>query len=360
MSSVSLEKVRKTYDNFMAIDDVSLRVESGKFLTMLGPSGCGKSTTLRAVAGLIAPDAGRIHIGNRDVVNIPVWRRNVGMMFQSLALFPHMTVGENVAFGLRMRKVPKADQAIKVRQALATVRLGHFEDRYPHQMSGGQQQRVAMARALVFEPDVLLLDEPFGALDRKLREAMQAELHELTRRIGITSLFVTHDQEEALILSDYIAVMNHGRVVQFGTPNEIYERPKARFVADFMGISNIFKAKVLDADSRGAKIDSGGLVFNVEADGPISRGAEIEIALRPEHVSLNQDVIETSAISACGTVASAIYHGGVSSYEIALDGSEQTLCVRESNPANAPGSRLPIGMKVKAHWSPSAVRVLEN
>jgi spermidine/putrescine ABC transporter ATP-binding subunit len=359
MSAVNLERIRKSYNGVAAIDDVSLHIERGKFLTLLGPSGCGKSTTLRIVAGLITPDSGVVEIGERNVVGVPVWRRNVGMMFQSLALFPHMTVGENVAFGLRMRKVPRDEQTKSVRHAMETVRLGsHFEDRYPHQMSGGQQQRVALARALVFQPDVLLLDEPFGALDRKLREAMQAEVFELTRRIEITSLFVTHDQEEALILSDYIAVMNHGRIVQFGTPNDIYERPTTRFVADFMGAANIFRVKVVDCDRQSAKVDSEGLIFVINVNRSMSPGEEIEVALRPEHVALDDSATGKPEYFAHGKIASAIYHGAISSYEVTLDGSTHKLFVRERNPANSTGSRLGVGAEVFARWSPSAVHVL--
>ncbi|MGB6662687.1 MAG: ABC transporter ATP-binding protein, partial [Xanthobacteraceae bacterium] len=206
--------------------------------------------------------------------------------------------------------------------------------------------------------DVLLLDEPFGALDRKLREAMQAELHELTRRVGITSLFVTHDQEEALILSDYIAVMNHGRIVQFGSPNEIYEQPNTRFVADFMGVGNIFTATVLDADNRSAKVSGAGLVLEVAVRCPMSKGDEVEVALRPEHIQLASQEANVAGVSTSGTIASAMYHGSISTYEVALDGGECILFVRENNPVNSTGSRLSIGAKVKAHWPQSAARVL--
>jgi len=359
VTSVSLELVTKSYGDAVAIEEVSFVVPSGKFLTMLGPSGCGKSTTLRVVAGLIAPDAGLVRIGDRSVNDVPVWHRNVGMMFQSLALFPHMTAGENVAFGLRMRKVPKSEQTVKVRQALETVRLGHLEGRYPHQMSGGQQQRVALAGALVFQPDVLLLDEPFGALDRKLREEMQAEVYELTRRIGITSLFVTHDQEEALILSDHIAVMNHGRIEQFGTPNNIYERPLTRFVADFMGASNVFSGQVVASDSSQAKIESDGLVFTVETAQRASSGERVDFALRPEHVLLKESAGGPADASLSGIVVNASYHGAISSYRVKLRNG-RTLLVREGNPAGGTGSRLAVGAAVSADWMPSAVHVLKS
>ena len=211
MRSVALHEVSKFYGSVPVVNGVSLRVADGEFVTLLGPSGCGKTTTLRLIAGLAAPDLGRIEVGGSDVTHTPIHRRNVGMVFQSHALFPHMTIAENVGFGLKMRGVGRAERTGRIREALKLVRLDNFESRFPGQLSGGQQQRIALARALVFNPQVLLLDEPFGALDRKLREVMQGELRELTRKLEMTSIFVTHDQEEALILSDRIAVMHAGR-----------------------------------------------------------------------------------------------------------------------------------------------------
>ena len=263
MADLKLERLTKSFGAARAVDNISLDLVSGEFVTLLGPSGCGKTTTLRMVAGLEKPDGGVVRLGGTDVTSLPPFRRNIGMVFQSHALFPHMTVAENVAFGLRMRKVDKNTRRQRVREALDLVRLADYLDRYPHQLSGGQQQRVALARALVVRPDILLLDEPFGALDRKLREALQEELRQLTRKIGITSLFVTHDQEEALILSDRICVMNAGRIDQIGTPNEIFERPETHFVADFMGVGN-FIAGTVSASSNGeTTIDTHGRQVDV-------------------------------------------------------------------------------------------------
>ena len=220
---------------------MTLDIAAGEFFSLLGPSGCGKTTSLRMIAGFELPDSGRVHVGGKDITDLPVHRRDMGMVFQSYALFPHRTVAENVAFGLRMREVPRPEIERRVKAALAQVELTGLEERKPGQLSGGQQQRVALARALVVEPPVLLCDEPLGALDRKLRQQMQFELKELQKRLGVTLVFVTHDQEEALAMSDRIAVMNRGRVEQVGAPTEIYERPRTRFVADFIGEINILE-----------------------------------------------------------------------------------------------------------------------
>ncbi|MCS6933213.1 MAG: ABC transporter ATP-binding protein [Acetobacteraceae bacterium] len=276
---VTLEGVTKTFPGgTRAVDAVSLAIAEGEFFSLLGPSGCGKTTTLRMIAGFEAPDAGRIRVRGADITALPPEKRNMGMVFQNYALFPHRTVAENVAFGLRMRNVPKADIAARVRQALAMVRLEGLEDRRPAQLSGGQQQRVALARAIVVNPTVLLCDEPLGALDKKLRQAMQFELKELHRRLGLTLVYVTHDQEEALTMSDRIAVMRAGRIAQLGTPREIYDRPTSRFVADFIGDTNI-----LDGEPReGGLAMPGGWVSPVASLPPGVRA----IALRPEQVRL--------------------------------------------------------------------------
>src|SRR6185295_16512103 len=236
------ESVTKTFDGRVrAVDGVTLDIAAGEFFSLLGPSGCGKTTSLRMIAGFELPDAGRVHVGGRDITDLPVHKRDMGMVFQSYALFPHRTVAENVAFGLRMRDVSRPEIERRVAAALALVALTGLEERKPAQLSGGQQQRVALARALVVEPPVLLCDEPLGALDRKLRQQMQFELKELQKRLGVTLVFVTHDQEEALAMSDRIAVMNHGKVVKVGAPTEIYERPRTRFVADFIGEINLLE-----------------------------------------------------------------------------------------------------------------------
>ena len=249
-ADVELRGLHKQYGGIVAVESLDLRAEPGEFVSLLGPSGCGKTTTLRAIAGLTQPDGGLVIIGGRVMNDVPVHRRGLGLVPQNYALFPHMTVMENVTFGLRMRRTAPADVERMAREALGTVQLAGLEDRYPRQLSGGQQQRVALARCLVVGPSVLLLDEPLGALDKKLREAMQVELKSLQRQVGITTIFVTHDQEEALTMSDRIAVMQRGRLQQFATPQEIYEAPRNRFVAEFIGVCNFLKGGWPDGTGR--------------------------------------------------------------------------------------------------------------
>ncbi|MFP5472513.1 MAG: ABC transporter ATP-binding protein [Gammaproteobacteria bacterium] len=353
MAHVRAERLRKSHGSQLVLDDISLDIPSGQFLTLLGPSGCGKSSTLRIVAGLSSPDAGRILIDERDVTRLEVQKRNIGMVFQSHALFPHMSVNENVAFGLRMRKVSGAEQQRRVRRALAQVRLEDFGERFPQQLSGGQQQRVAIARALVVEPSILILDEPFGALDRKLREAMQTELYGITRELGITALFVTHDQEEALMLSDSVAVMNRGRIEQVGPPAELYERPRNRFVAEFMGLGNFVRARLEQAGPQGSVLSAFGQRFEAPASA-LPAGSEVEIAVRPERIRLAPQAQDTSA-RVCGRLTQAIYHGHASDYTVQLPDGQQLL-VRQESAGQAP---LSVGTEVWAHWQPLAVNILE-
>ena len=348
MAAVRLENLRKRFGEMAAIDRVSLELPSGSFLTLLGPSGCGKTTTLRAIAGLVEPDEGRIEIGGEDVTRLPVHRRDLAMVFQSHALFPHMRVADNVAFGLRMRGRPRGERLEAARRALALVRLGGYEDRWPHELSGGQQQRVALARALVVDPRVLLLDEPFGALDRKLREAMQAELRDIVGRLGITAIFVTHDQEEAMLLSDRIAVMNAGRIEQLGTPAEVFEAPQTRFVASFMGVDNILVRR-----KEGGAVGIGGARLPVEGG---AEGAEVAIGLRPERLAL---VPRGQGIAA--RVEAATYLGAVSSYRCRLEACGTEIVVREPNPAGgAPGPRLVAGAEVGIAMGASRLRALRG
>jgi putative spermidine/putrescine transport system ATP-binding protein len=304
-ATIRLDDVTKTFDGrVVAVDGVTLEIAAGEFFSLLGPSGCGKTTSLRMIAGFERPDSGRVHVAGQDITDLPVHRRDMGMVFQSYALFPHRTVAQNVAFGLRMRDVPKADIERRVRAALAQVALTGLDERRPGQLSGGQQQRVALARALVVEPRVLLCDEPLGALDRKLRQQMQFELKELQKRLGVTLVFVTHDQEEALAMSDRIAVMNAGRVEQVGAPTEIYERPRTRFVADFIGEINL-----------------------LEEGGPAR-------ALRPEKVRL----VDATGARAAGTIETANFLGGSTLYRIRL-GDGRMLLARETHA----GLRAPRG-----------------
>jgi spermidine/putrescine ABC transporter ATP-binding subunit len=279
-ASIRLEGVDKSYDGIVnAVDRVSLDIGAGEFFSLLGPSGCGKTTTLRLVAGLESVDHGRILVGGRDITGTPTHKRNMSMVFQSYALFPHRTVAENVAFGLRMRGVARHERDARVREVLDLVALTGLEHRRPGQLSGGQQQRVALARAIVVRPPVLLCDEPLGALDRKLRQQMQFELKQLQKRLGVTLLLVTHDQEEALAMSDRMAVMNNGRLEQIGTPAAIYDRPASRFVADFIGEINLIEGSF--ADGRFAAAD--GLDLPVPA-GAAAAGGTVTLGLRPEKV----------------------------------------------------------------------------
>jgi ABC-type Fe3+/spermidine/putrescine transport system ATPase subunit len=323
-AAIKLDEVTKSFDGkVLAVDGVTLDIAAGEFFSLLGPSGCGKTTSLRMIAGFELPDSGRVHVGGRDITDLPVHRRDMGMVFQSYALFPHRTVAENVAFGLRMRDVPKPEIAQRVKVALGQVALTGMEDRKPGQLSGGQQQRVALARALVVEPPVLLCDEPLGALDRKLRQQMQFELKELQKRLGVTLVFVTHDQEEALAMSDRIAVMNKGKVEQVGSPTEIYERPRTRFVADFIGEINILEG-----------------------------GARAR-ALRPEKIRL----VPAPEARTTGKVETANYLGGSTLLRVrGADGL--SLLVRETH-AGERASRSP-GDTVGLAWNDQDTVLLEG
>jgi putative spermidine/putrescine transport system ATP-binding protein len=283
MARLSIGHLRKTYGDLTVVDDVAIDIADGEFLVLLGPSGCGKTTTLRMVAGFVPPSAGRITIGERDVTALPPWKRNCGLVFQSYALFPHMTVAENVAFGLEMRKIPQAERGPRVAEALRLVRLGGFDARYPRQLSGGQQQRVALARALAMEPDVLLLDEPLSNLDAKLRHEVRVEIRELQRKLGLTTIMVTHDQEEALTMADRLVVMEGGKVRQIGTQRELYEKPADRFVAGFIGRSAFLEGAV---ESPGRFRSEGGLDIACAA---ASTAGTATLALRPERIAVAGD-----------------------------------------------------------------------
>ncbi len=323
-AAIKLDCVSKTFDGrVLAVDSVTLDIAAGEFFSLLGPSGCGKTTSLRMIAGFEHPDSGRVHVGGNDITDLPVHRRDMGMVFQSYALFPHRTVAENVAFGLRMRDVPKPEIERRVAAALTQVALTGFETRRPGQLSGGQQQRVALARALVVEPPVLLCDEPLGALDRKLRQQMQFELKELQKRLGVTLVFVTHDQEEALAMSDRIAVMNRGKVEQVGTPTEIYERPRTRFVADFIGEINILEV-----------------------------GSSLT-ALRPEKIRL----VAPAGARLAGTVETANYLGGSTLLRV-RPATGPSMLVRETH-AGERASRMP-GDAVGLAWNDTDAVALEG
>jgi putative spermidine/putrescine transport system ATP-binding protein len=347
-----LNGITRRFGSVVAVAGVDLRVRSGEMLTILGPSGSGKTTMLKVVAGFELPDEGSVHLAGHDVTYAPPAQRDIGMVFQNYALFPHMSVAENIAFPLKMRRVPGAEIKRKVEDALQLVELTGYGDRLPRQLSGGQQQRVALARAVVFGPRLLLLDEPFGALDRKLREQMQLEVKRLQRRLGLTALFVTHDQEEALILSDRIAVMNHGGLVQVGTPQEIYARPVDRFVGDFIGESNLFRAH---ATQRGvAVLDGHGASVRIPPADAAAGNGEIGVLIRPERPRLlTGDARMDNVFS--GTIDELIYLGESVKYRIRL---EQGMDLVVRWPFKREGDALNVGDRVTVGWSADDVHIV--
>jgi spermidine/putrescine transport system ATP-binding protein len=346
---VVLEGVSKRFADVQAVDDVSLSVRQGEFFSLLGPSGCGKTTTLRMIAGFERPDAGRILIGDADVTETPPHRRPVNTVFQSYALFPHLTVGENVGFGLRFRSLSSGEKRARVERTLELVRLGGFGQRKPHQLSGGQQQRVALARALILSPDVLLLDEPLGALDAKLRRDLQIELKSIQREVGITFLYVTHDQEEALTMSDRLAVMSHGRVEQLGTPRDVYERPETAFVADFIGVSNLMRVQ---AAGDGA-VEVGGVRL-VARSGGRRPGEVVRLAIRPERVRI-EPAGTAGENRVPATIERFVYLGSTTQVYVTLpDGHRLQSLVTNAEEVEA----YDVGAAVTAHLPADALRIL--
>jgi putative spermidine/putrescine transport system ATP-binding protein len=338
VSAIELDAVSKRYGAVAAVDGVSLAVEQGEFVTILGPSGSGKSTMLNLIAGLAAPSGGRILIGGRDVTALPPSQRNVGLVFQNYALFPNMTVARNVGFPLWVRGVARGEVARRVATALQLVRLVGLEARRPSELSGGQQQRVALARAIVFEPDILLLDEPLAALDRKLREEVRVELRRLQRALGITTVLVTHDQEEALSLSDRMFVLEGGRVRQSGPPDALYLRPMSRFVADFLGLANFVEGRVEnDAGRPAIRTADGALVACAPTAAP--PGSAVTAILRPERVRLDDgDGLPAG-------VTEVIYLGQQVRYHLALEGGRVLIAVAPDRTA-----RHELGASVRAAW----------
>src|SRR6188508_1315454 len=345
-AEIRLIDLEKRFGTVRAVDGVTLDVHSGEFFSLLGPSGCGKTTTLRMIGGFELPTGGRILLRGRDITHDPPDKRPVNMVFQQYALFPHLDVAGNIGFGLRRRKVHRQQIELRVSEALDLVRLKGYEKRKPSELSGGQQQRVALARALVNRPNVLLLDEPLGALDLKLRRQLQVELKRIQAEVGITFVYVTHDQEEALTMSDRIAVMHLGKVEQLGTPEELYERPTTRFVADFIGSTNLLRGRI-EADGR-LRLSSGEIA-RVAHDG-MANGTEIEISVRPESITL-VPVAAQEAIRA--KVEQAGYLGTTISYQLRTAGG---LTLTVLSPKTRP--RLPVGSDVAVQWSPSEALVL--
>ncbi len=347
--AVALEGVSKRFDGVAAVDDVSLAVRSGEFFSLLGPSGCGKTTSLRMIAGFERPDAGRILIGDADVTETPPHRRPVNTVFQSYALFPHLTVEQNVAFGLRFTDVSKDEGRRRVAELLELVSLAGFGERRPHQLSGGQQQRVALARALVLSPSVLLLDEPLGALDAKLRRGLQVELKSLQRDVGITFLYVTHDQEEALTMSDRLAVMHGGRIQQLGTPREVYEEPETAFVADFLGVSNLMSGT---GDGSGS-VTVEGVPLEARRGDMQARG-DVKVTIRPERVEIEPPGAAGANRLTC-TVSELVYLGSTTQVIVRTQGGAllQALLANTGQPLSHAR-----GDAVVAHLPAEALRAL--
>jgi spermidine/putrescine transport system ATP-binding protein len=351
---IELVGLEKHFREVRAVDGVSLSVVGGEFFSLLGPSGCGKTTTLRMIGGFELPTGGRILLRGRDVTMDPPDKRPVNMVFQNYALFPHLNVGDNIAFGLRRRNVEGAEIRRRVADALDLVHLVGYERRKPNQLSGGQQQRVALARALVNRPHVLLLDEPLGALDLKLRKQLQVELKRVQVEVGITFVYVTHDQEEALTMSDRIAVMNQGRVEQLGTPEELYERPRTRFVADFIGTTNLLTGSVeaIEPDTAIVRLDSGETC--VVARGALAVGEPVELSIRPESVVLRpSEAVTGSEPAIAATVEQVAYLGGNVQYIVRTRGGLSITVL-----APKTGERLPVDCAVHVHWPLAEALVL--
>ena len=388
--SVKLDHVTKKFGEFTAVHDMELEIADGEFFSMLGPSGCGKTTTLRMIAGFEQPTSGELYIMGQPVAGIPAYRRPVNTVFQNYALFPHMTVAQNVAFGLEMAKVPKAEIDSRVAEALEQVQMTSMSQRKPTQLSGGQQQRVALARALVNRPKVLLLDEPLGALDLKLRKAMQLELKQIQSEVGITFIYVTHDQEEAMTMSNRIAVMSNGLVQQIGAPREIYEHPHNRFVADFIGETNFLEGKVIELDGV-VKMAIGNDHLIGRSDVPLSIGQQAYLAIRPEKINIYPqgnvtvrdveidaeqiaDVFgghvpsgpfdikqvlkqEHESMYVNGKVEEAIYIGTDTRYKVRILGN-QHLVVRSQNFGDRYDTTFSAGDEVLLHWPAENARIL--
>jgi spermidine/putrescine transport system ATP-binding protein len=347
VADVRLEGVTKCFDDVVAVDDLALEVEQGSFFALLGPSGCGKTTTLRMIGGFEEPDAGRILLGDNDVVGLPPYKRDVNTVFQTYALFPHLSISDNVAFGLQRQRVPKSQIRERVDDILRLVELPGLGHRKPRQLSGGQQQRVALARALVCRPRVLLLDEPLGALDLKLRKQMQLFLKRIQHELGITFIHVTHDQEEAMTMADTIAVMNGGRLEQLGTPDALYERPRTAFVAGFLGVSNLLPGTV---QAPGAIRLADGTVVQAQTDGvtgPVAAG------VRPEKITLGGD----GANRLRGTIRETAYFGVAT--QLVVETSAGEVVVFQQN-TDAQGGIAVIGTPVELTWSPASTFVVEQ
>jgi putative spermidine/putrescine transport system ATP-binding protein len=346
MPALELTGLTKRYGAALALRDLSLRVEDGELVCLLGPSGCGKTTTLRVIAGFEPIETGAVRIGDQDLTRVPAQHRDIGVVFQSYALFPHLTVDENVGFGLKMRRKPRAEIAQAVREALRIVRLDDVGSRLPRQLSGGQQQRVALARAIAIRPRLLLLDEPLSNLDAKLRDEMREEIRRIQRAVGITTIFVTHDQLEALALADRMAVMDQGRIVQVGTPTEIYERPAHEFVASFIGQANLLRGRVLESDGQAVRFETAGGLSVVGEGGALARGSAVIGIIKSERITLTTSAGADPTNSFATRIDSRTYLGAALVFGCAV-GGERITVVRP----NDPGAPAPqIGDPAVVRW----------
>jgi len=342
---LTIQGLRKNYGSVVAADIARLDARRGQLLTLLGPSGCGKTTTLRCIAGLVSPDAGAIVVDGRNITSLPTHRRNLGMVFQNYAIFPHMTVFDNVAYGLRGRGLAREQLRSRVEEALSLVELTGFERRYRHQLSGGQQQRVALARAVAYQPDVLLLDEPFSNLDAKLRKSMRLQVRKLQQRLHLTTVFVTHDQQEALSLSDVVAVINAGKVEQVGTPAEVYQQPRSEFVADFIGSTNLLPGIVqgYDAARREAVVSVGSEVsIRVPHDPPLTEGLQVKVLCKPEQLRLDP----TGELR--GVLSAAAYLGSVIQYQVEVGSSSLEVVMPAGDGSFEVGANVGIDVQGQA------------
>ena len=356
MSGVSLQKVRKTYGSVVALEELDLEIEEGEFLTLLGPSGCGKTTTLRLIAGFIEPTGGNILLGDDDVTGLPPQHRKIGMVFQDYALFPHLTIRDNIGFGLKERGSGKAEIDARVDELLELIQLPDVRERYPSELSGGQAQRIAVARAVAYPPRVLLMDEPLGALDLKLRESMQIELRRIQRELKITTVFVTHDQTEAMNMSDRIVVMNNGLIEQVGTAEEIYDRPRTRFAADFVGQINLIEGEVIgtEGDYTTLQVLEGTAIRARSLNGD-ARGS-FAVAIRPEQLRLVMDDAEAAGANQLeGRLLGSIFSGNL--LKVFIDIGMEKPLVLEDRPRNLD---LQEGASVRVAWSPSDGILLKN
>lgn len=359
---VEIRNLTKLYDDVIAVDGVTLSIKPGEFIALLGPSGCGKTTILRTIAGLALPTQGDILIDKHSILSKPANKRDVGMVFQSYALFPHMQVFQNVAFGLRMRHIEKGEIGRRVKETLELVRMNSFEKRFPKQLSGGQQQRIALARALITEPTVLLLDEPFGALDAKLRQAMQIELRQIQKRLGITTIFVTHDQEEAMTIADRIAVMNHGAIEQCGTPSEIYGQPATLFVADFVGQMNRLEGLLEATDQTRCAVRIKGVdqVFMAQGGFELQPGQKVVGTVRPERVrfQLERDTKQMAENTIIAKISEVIFTGEkITAY---LKTPIGTIVAVIQNRSSTEFGSIIAGKEISVYWSPDDMLIFPD